>query len=201
MVRVEPVALEFDLPDKQFYAEFNWYDSYEADLHIHEFGVSEDPICWTLLGYASGFSTYYMGHKIIFKETQCAGTGADHCKIVGKPASEWEDQEELERCLLPDPIADELFALRYEVSTLKENFQAHRFPSDEILFNSVGQSEAFKHVCHLIQRASDSTVTVLLQGETGVGKEVVARALHQSSQRSNNPFICNQLCVHSARSY
>ena len=165
-------------------------------MHINEFGISEDPICWTLLGYASGFSTYYMGHKIIFKETQCAGTGADHCKIVGKPATEWEDQEELERCLLPDPIADELFALRYEVSTLKENFEAHRCPSDEILFNSVGQSEAFKHVCHLIQRASDSTVTVLLQGETGVGKEVVARALHQSSQRANEPFIAiNCACI------
>ena len=196
MVRVEPVALEFDLPDKQFYAEFNWYDSYEADVHIHEFGIAEDPICWTLLGYASGFSTYYMGHKIIFKETQCAGTGADHCKIVGKPASEWEDQEELERCLVPDPIADELFALRYEVSTLKENFQSLHYPSDELLFNSVGQSDAFKHVCHLIQRASDSTVTVLLQGETGVGKEVVARGLHQSSQRVNEPFIAiNCACI------
>lgn len=196
MVRVEPVVLEFDLPDKQFYAEFNWYDSYEADVHINEFGISEEPICWTLLGYASGFSTYYMGHKVIFKEIQCAGTGADHCKIVGKPATEWDDQEELERCLLPDPIADELFALRYEVSTLKENFQAHHCPSDEILFNSVGQSDAFKHVCHLIQRVSDSTVTVLLQGETGVGKEVVARALHQSSQRANEPFIAiNCACI------
>lgn len=196
MVNVEPIALEFDVENKEFYAEFNWHDSYEAEVHINEFGVSEDPICWTLLGYASGFSTYYMGHKVIFKEMQCAGSGADHCKIVGKTADEWEDQEELERCLLPDPIVEELFALRYEISTLRENLIDNHVPSDTLLFNSVGQSKAFKHVCHLIQRASSSSVTVLLQGETGVGKEIVARGLHQTSERSEQPFIAvNCACI------
>lgn len=197
MVRVEPIALEFDVEKGQFYAEFNWHDSFEAEVHINEFGVSdEDSICWMLLGYASGFSTYYMGRKVIFKETQCAGAGHEHCHIVGKTAEEWEDQEELERCLLPDPIVEELFALRYEISTLRENMIDSHCPSDEVLFNSVGQSKAFKHVCHLIQRASASTVTVLLQGETGVGKEIVARGLHQSSDRADKPFIAvNCACI------
>ncbi len=197
MVRVEPIALEFDVEKGQFYAEFNWHDSFEAEVHINEFGVSdEDSICWMLLGYASGFSTYYMGRKVIFKETQCAGAGHEHCHIIGKTAEEWEDQEELERCLLPDPIVEELFALRYEISTLRENMIDSHCPSDEVLFNSVGQSKAFKHVCHLIQRASASTVTVLLQGETGVGKEIVARGLHQSSDRADKPFIAvNCACI------
>lgn len=196
MVRVEPVALEFDVDKGQFYGEFDWHDSFEAEVHISEFGLAEGPICWMLLGYASGFSTYYMGRKIIFKETQCAGTGEDHCRIVGKPAEEWEDQEELERCLLPDPIVEELFALRYEISTLRENLVDHRCPDDDSLFNSVGQSKAFQHVCHLIKRASSSTVTVLLQGETGVGKEIVARGLHQSSERAEQPFIAvNCACI------
>lgn len=197
MVRVEPIALEFDVEKGQFYAEFNWHDSFEAEVHINEFGVSdEDSICWMLLGYASGFSTYYMGRKVIFKETQCAGAGHEHCHIVGKTAEEWEDQEQLERCLLPDPIVEELFALRYEISTLRENMIDSHCPSDEVLFNSVGQSKAFKHVCHLIQRASASTVTVLLQGETGVGKEIVARGLHQSSDRADKPFIAvNCACI------
>lgn len=196
MVRVEPVALDFDVDEGRFYGEFNWFDSFESEVHINDFGIAEEPVCWMLLGYASGFSTYYMGRKVIFKEMECSGMGHDHCRIVGKLAEEWEDQEELERCLLPDPIVEELFALRYEISTLRENLPGIQTDSDDLLFNSVGQSQAFKDVCRLIQRASSSTVTVLLQGETGVGKEVVARGLHQSSDRSEEPFIAvNCACI------
>jgi len=196
MVRVEPVALAFDVDKGEFYGEFTWHDSYEAEVHLQEFGLSDIPICWMLLGYASGFATYYMGRKIIFKETQCAGTGHEHCHIVGKPAEQWDDQKELERCLLPDSIVEELFALRYEISTLRENIVNNHPPTDELLFNSVGQSPSFKQVCHLIQRASSSTITVLLQGETGVGKEVVARGLHQTSERADKAFIAvNCACI------
>ncbi|MFW1678116.1 sigma 54-interacting transcriptional regulator [Pontibacter sp. JAM-7] len=196
MVRVQLDKLEFDIDKGEFFAEIDWYDSYEAEVHLAEFGTAAEPICWTLLGYASGFTSYYLGRKVFFKEVSCAGCGNDHCRIVGKPAEEWEDREELERQLLPDPLIEELFALRYEISTLRENLQLIRCPTDELLFNSVGQSEAFKHVCRLIQRASDSTVTVLLQGETGVGKEVVARGLHLSSHRAEQPFIAvNCACI------
>lgn len=195
MVRVEPVVVEFDVEKGQFYGEFTWHDSFEAEVHLTEFGPAKQPICWLLLGYASGFTSHYMGRKVIFKETHCVGTGAAHCHIVGKPSEEWEDQEELESYLLPDPIIEELFALRYEVTTLRENLASH-CPVDEKLFNSVGESEAFKQVCHLIQRASDSNVTVLLQGETGVGKEVFARGLHSSSQRADKAFIAvNCACI------
>lgn len=195
MVRVEPVVLDFDVEKGQFYSEFNWYDSYEAEQHKLDYGLSEEPICWTLIGYASGYSSYYMGRQIIFKEVNCCGCGDEICKIVGKPAEEWEDREELEKNLLPDPIAEELFALRHEISTLKENFRNVETEED-LLFNSVGRSGAFKNVCQLIKKASKSKVTVLLQGETGVGKEVVAKGLHMSSDRSGHPFVAvNCACI------
>ncbi len=195
MVNVKPVSLDLDVDSGLFNAEFDWFDSYEADVHLQEFGPSEEPICWTLIGYASGYTTYFMGQNIIFKETQCGGMGHDHCHIVGKPADEWEDQAELERYLLPDPIADELFSLQNQLSELRDNFRSSD-QSDDLLFNSVGQSGAFKNVCQMIRRASTSRVTVLLQGETGVGKEVVAKGLHQSSDRADKPFVAvNCACI------
>ncbi|MGB2131553.1 MAG: sigma 54-interacting transcriptional regulator, partial [Marinobacterium sp.] len=195
MVNVKPVSLDLDVNSGKFNAEFNWFDSYEADVHLQDFGPAEEPICWTLIGYASGYTTYFMGRNIIFKETECAGMGHDHCHIVGKPADEWEDQAELERYLLPDPIADELFSLQNQVNELRDNFRSSD-QSEDLLFNSVGQSSAFKNVCQLIRRASDSRVTVLLQGETGVGKEVVARGLHLSSDRADKPFVAvNCACI------
>jgi len=195
MVNVKPVSLEIDFDSGTFNGEFDWFGSYESEVHLQDFGPSDEPICWTLIGYASGYSTYFMGQPIIFKETECAGMGHDHCHILGKPADEWDDQAELERYLLPDPIAEELFSLQSQLSELRDSFR--RSDQDEdLLFNSVGRSGAFKNVCQLIRRASSSRVTVLLQGETGVGKEVVARGLHQSSDRADKPFVAvNCACI------
>lgn len=195
MVAVKPVALEIDMESGHFRGEFDWFDSYETDVHLQDFGPAEEPICWTLIGYASGYTTYFMGKPVIFKETQCVGMGHDHCHIVGKPAQEWDDLAEMERFLLPDPIAEALFSLQSQLSDLRANFRSSN-QSEDLLFNSVGHSAAFKNVCQLIRRAASSRVTVLLQGETGVGKEVVARGLHLSSDRADKPFVAvNCACI------
>ena len=53
----------------------------------------------------------------------------------------------------------------------------------------VGASEAMRRVQKTIGMAADSDATVLILGETGTGKELVARALHQHSRRHAKPFI------------
>ncbi|WP_372598872.1 sigma 54-interacting transcriptional regulator [Amphritea sp.] len=195
MVKVVPISLEFDEDSQHFFGSFDWYNSHEVETHLANFGNSDVPVCWTLIGYASGFSTYYMNRQIIFRETQCAGTGADHCHIEGRPAEDWDDSEEMEKYLLPDPIIEQLLALQDEVSVLKDQFRSNDAEED-LLFNSVGHSAAFKNVCHLIRKASKSKVSVLLQGETGVGKEIVARGLHTTSDRADKPFVAvNCACI------
>lgn len=195
MVRVKPTYLDFDVEKGSFHGEFDWFDSYEADVHLQDFGLSTEPACWTLIGYASGYTTYYIGRPVIFKETQCVASGASHCHIVGKPVVEWEDQAKLEQMLLPDPVADELFSLQSQLKTLRESVS--KSSGKDQLFNSIGQSHAFRHVRQLIHKASEaSKVTVLLQGETGVGKEVIARDLHRNSDRADKPFVAvNCACI------
>src|SRR5574340_960417 len=53
----------------------------------------------------------------------------------------------------------------------------------------LGQAPAMQEVFRAIGRLSQSHVTVLINGESGSGKELVARALHRHSPRSNKPFI------------
>ena len=53
----------------------------------------------------------------------------------------------------------------------------------------VGESEAFREVCRLIERVSDSDATVLFTGESGTGKEVAARLLHARGPRRSGPFV------------
>jgi len=53
----------------------------------------------------------------------------------------------------------------------------------------VGDSPAIKRLRHLISEVAPTDVTVLIRGETGTGKEVVARAIHGASTRSNGSFV------------
>ena len=52
-----------------------------------------------------------------------------------------------------------------------------------------GNSEKMRGIAQVIEQVSDSDVTVLIRGESGVGKELVARAIHQRSTRVNQPFV------------
>ena len=53
----------------------------------------------------------------------------------------------------------------------------------------IGSSEPFKRLLTKINRAAKSEIAVLLHGETGTGKELVAKALHESSRRAEKPFV------------
>lgn len=186
LVHVTPLQLDFDLAKGTFFGRFAWRNSFEAQVYLQHHDVSSEPVCWSQLGYASGYTTYFIGRPIIYKETACAGCGSAHCEIVGKPAEEWEDHAETERLLLRDSMAEELFALQSQLSELRDVVQAGE---QDTLANSVGRSRAFREACKLIQRAAASRANVLLLGETGVGKEVFARGLHAGSPRAAQPFV------------
>ena len=60
---------------------------------------------------------------------------------------------------------------------------------DRLGQNIVGRSLAMTQVFELIEKVADTSTTILIRGETGVGKELVAQAIHHNSQRRDKPFI------------
>ncbi len=60
---------------------------------------------------------------------------------------------------------------------------------DEIKSTMIGDSRVMVPVIHTIQRCSDVDSSVLITGETGVGKELAARAIHDHSHRKDNSFV------------
>lgn len=64
------------------------------------------------------------------------------------------------------------------------------FAADESQGNKmIGSCKPFKNMLTKINRAAKSEIAVLLHGETGTGKELVAKALHESSRRAEKPFV------------
>ncbi|HUW18923.1 MAG TPA: sigma 54-interacting transcriptional regulator [Sedimentisphaerales bacterium] len=74
-------------------------------------------------------------------------------------------------------LRDENVRLRQE---LKARFNIH---------NMVGNSSAMQQVYRLIEQVADSSATVLIRGESGTGKDLVAHAIHYNSPRADKPFV------------
>jgi DNA-binding NtrC family response regulator len=76
-------------------------------------------------------------------------------------------------------------------SALKGELQRirHRREGKLTFADIVTRSEAMNHVIAMGRKAAASTIPVLIEGESGVGKELIARAIHGSSERSAKPFI------------
>jgi two-component system NtrC family response regulator len=68
-----------------------------------------------------------------------------------------------------------------------ERLQASRDASP--LDGIIGASEAMVKLCRKVEKIAPADVSVLIQGETGTGKELIARALHRLSRRSDGPFV------------
>jgi DNA-binding NtrC family response regulator len=183
-VHTEPVRLEVDIAAGHFYGEFLWDHAWEAEVHLQEFGEAEHPVCWMQVGYASGFTSAFMGRFIPFREVECVAAGAKRCRIVGKPVEEWPDAEEFTPYYEADSIVGKLLELREQVEAMRQSLACPRRIPDLI-----GRSSGFQHAYDLVVKAASTTVTVLLLGETGVGKERFARALHDMSRRKDAPFV------------
>jgi len=88
-----------------------------------------------------------------------------------------------EELLLILKRAQEELALRREVAHLRQ--QAPAGPRSRI----VGRTAAMQRLFDIIERVAPTRATVLISGETGTGKELVARAIHDLSGRARKPFV------------
>ncbi len=102
---------------------------------------------------------------------------AGACDFFVKPASP-------ERITVSIRNALSMGSLKSEVDRLKKHASG-RTTFDDL----IGTSPAMLMVKRLGERAAKSSIPILITGESGVGKEVIARAVHGSSERAGKPFI------------
>ncbi len=106
-----------------------------------------------------------------------------------------EDVEFLSQAAGTIAIAIENALAYEEISTLKDKLAQEKLYLEEEIRSEmdfeqiVGNSPALKHVLQLVETVAASDSTVLLLGETGTGKELIARAIHERSRRKQRTFI------------
>jgi formate hydrogenlyase transcriptional activator len=152
-----------------------------------------------LLGHQSHEVDKYGNPKVVLNSM--IGT-VENGKLVRTWGIQWDITE---RVKLEESRRQAEEALRQNVAQLREITeelrQAKEKLSEEKLYleqaidtelgfgEIIGQSAALKEVMKKVAKVAPNDATVLLLGETGTGKELVARALHRMSQRDRNSFI------------
>jgi hypothetical protein len=168
-VRLKTVHNDFDFRKGKFSGEFLWYGSAEAAEYRQRHGASAETVCWSQVGYASGYATRCLGRLIVYKELECLGMEHDCCRVMGKPAEVWGERDELvqlyQREIVPaEPIA----AARSKSSNSRLK---HEDPVTSLLLAPVRER---------LEQVAKFDVPFLIAGESGTGKRAAACAWGQA---------------------
>jgi len=183
---VDEVHFDLDVERGHCHLEFNWRNSFEARQHIATYGSGGRPVCWSAQGYASGFLSTCMGKRILVRELSCCSTGEDHCHCLAKPVEDWSDAENDLKYFEPGPVT---FLAHPLASATPPAEAAPPLPAAPQRPGVIGASVPFSSVLHKIRRVAPTNATVLLLGESGVGKSAFAREIQRASRRAAQPFL------------
>jgi DNA-binding NtrC family response regulator len=196
-VKPVPQRVEVDRDAGTFEMEVIWHHSYEATQHRRVFGRSDEPVCWTLVGYASGYSTALMGEEVYVVEEECCATGGKTCRVVGKTKRAWgelgsqyaADYEAQNLANELEQLEDELRKQRRALRRRERELAKLRGTDVSTRGGIIAKSREMENVLDLAHTVARVDTTVLITGESGVGKELLARYVHDESPRADGPFI------------
>jgi len=195
VVRTAVKSLYLDESTGRFEMNVIWRDSGEVEEHHAALGKSNAPSCWMLVGYASGYASFCMGKDIYFVETKCRSQGDPICAAVGKDAESWGDELKPHlQYFQADDIQDTVLNLTRELRRKTRQLERYRRRIARLQKTSAptlieARSKSFRRALEIAARAAPFDSSILITGETGVGKEIVARYVHDLSRRAKGPFL------------
>ena len=175
-------------------AEGIWHDSYEAEQHLLHLGQADEPVCWTLTGFASGYMSCVYGKEIIAIEDRCRGKGDAVCRAVVRSKEEWGPELATHLPFYQKACLDSALTQLTDTLKKKERQLRSRRALRQRRFRRcraglVGSSPAMLRTLDLARRVAQVDSTVLITGESGAGKERIARFIHDESARTAGPFL------------
>jgi formate hydrogenlyase transcriptional activator len=193
--------LAMDFPESKGFVKEGWHLPVEGTELGRVFKTGEPHIVRTRTGFVSDWSTPMARAEDL--ESGCALPLISRNRTVGvltlgsrvENSVSPEDVNFLMQAAGQVAIAIENALAYREIAELKDKLaQEKLYLEDEIrgemdFEGIVGQSSALRHVLNLVETVAPSDSTVLLLGETGTGKELIARAIHERSRRKERTFV------------
>lgn len=193
IVIAEKLHFEIDVERGVCNLEFIWKNCFEDQVHIEAYGIGGEPVCWVEVGHASGYLSTCMGKRILVREVACRSMGDEVCRCIAKPVEEWQDAGDDLRYFEPGQV---------RLKSRNEGDTDRSCPTADVpgaclpeppeaagQQEVIGASVAFNVVMHKIRRVAPTNATVLLLGESGVGKTVFACEIRRQSRRATGPFL------------
>jgi two-component system, NtrC family, response regulator HydG len=174
--------------------------SFEAEQHLLHFGRSDSAVCWTICGLMSGYLSRIAGKEIFILEDRCLGMGHSACNLLGRTRVEWGEEraDELgffEAGRLKDSLDVSLNRVTGMLKAAELKLRTRHRALTRVAQHAVepegivAKSDRMAQVVDLARRVSKVDATVLITGESGSGKERIARLVHEESRRAAGPFI------------
>jgi len=131
--------------------------------------------------------------RTVISKRQVVKSGR-HIMVTGRPI--FDSKKNIKKIVINARDITEIYDLTEELQKARENekqyidrFSAPHFGNDDSNQRILAISESMKNVLQLAEKVANFHATVLILGESGVGKEEVAKFIHDNSMRKKEPFV------------
>ncbi|MDA3130302.1 XylR N-terminal domain-containing protein [Aliibacillus thermotolerans] len=155
VVTANPEVLE--ISHDSLYFRGHWYNSYEAEEHVKHYGYSDETVCWTLVGYASGYLTSTFGRDVVVYEDTCVGKGDSHCTYVANTVDKnKEKHKKYMRYYKAESLITELDRAYHELRQVNQNITETDKVQDELInlfLEDKELSDTIAYVANIINKS------------------------------------------------
>lgn len=172
MVRATNEVLDYDRSIGHFYMRGKWELSYEAEEYLKMYGSTSESVCWTLVGYASGYCSGFFGQEAVCVETKCVAKGDPYCEYEVRAKDEWGGLADRNWFDLQPNTA--VKSLQHMLKEERERINQWKFLNELTLHLSNGlnfnesEKEFYHQVCQLV--ACENAFLVLRQNDSNVAR-------------------------------
>ena len=174
----------------------SWVNSVELEQHLLLFGKGEEPVCWMLTGFASGYESYKNGREVYFIKHKCIGRGDAICQMQGRFKEKWSEEYREQLGFFSLASADQVLKeltlklKKTEAQIARKQRQLDLLEPVEVEhFGFSVRSKAMQQLISLARHVARVDMSVVVMGESGVGKERIARFIHEHSTRAMKAFV------------
>lgn len=170
---------------------------YEAEQHLRMHGLSNVPVCWEQIGFASGYVSNLEGRTVYFIEDECQAKGDSYCHLRGNYLEQWGEEITpylpVYSGICNETVATQLADVLRSDEALPRNMQdkinlSLKLTSIEDGY-PVSNSYAMRSLLEMAINVAKVPTSVLITGESGVGKEKLVQYIHKNSPRSDKPLV------------